>query len=283
MPDVLLEPADHQPLVAEVLLRVGVRIGDGGSVEHVHEAREAARAAVVRRRRKHDEGVGATRQQAGEAAAQRARAPVRDVVRFVDDDHVPVRLLQVGAVLGILIQRVDGDDRLVVVVERIVVGRDAAPHPLDADGVEPRERDGEAVPELLLELGEHALHREHQDAPGAPPGNQLAHQDAGLQGLAETDRIRDQDALSGPGEGLTGRIELIGHEVHGGLVADVDVAVVGDGGAKLALHVQEAVREPREAVGHEARQCRVQHLDLLERAQVGKSVHTCAITRVLLL
>ena len=238
VPDILLEPADHQPLVAEILLRVGVRIGDGGGVEHVHEAREAARAAVVRRRREHDEGVGATRQQAGQATAERTRAPIRDVVRLVDDDHVPVRLLQVGAVLRILLQRVDGDDRLVVVVERIVVGRDAAPHPLDADGVEPRERDREPVPELLLELGEHALHREHQDAPGAPAGDQLAHQDAGLQGLAESDRIRNQDALPGSGEGLSGRVELVGHEIHGGLVPYVDAAVVGDGGAKLALHVQ---------------------------------------------
>ena len=127
---------------------------------------------------------------------------------------------------------------------------------------------GEAVPELLLELGEHALHREHQDAPGTPPGDQLAHQDAGLQGLAEADCIRNQDALPGPGEGLPGRVELIGHGVHCGLVADVDAVVVGDGGAKLALHVQEAVREPRRPVGNKARQCRVQHLDLLECAEV---------------
>ena len=141
VPDVLLEPADHQPLVAEVLRGVVVGVGDGGGVEHVHEAREAARAAVVRCRREHDEGVGATGQEAGEAAAERARAPVRDVVRLVDDDHVPVRLLQVGAVLGILLEGVDGDDRLVVVVEGIVVGRDATPHALDADGVEPRERE----------------------------------------------------------------------------------------------------------------------------------------------
>ena len=107
MPDVLLEPANHQPLVAEILLRVGVRVGDGGGVEHVHEACEAARAAVVRRRGEHDEGVGTPCQEAGEAAPQRARAPIRDVVRLVDDDHVPVRLLQVGAVLGILLEGVD--------------------------------------------------------------------------------------------------------------------------------------------------------------------------------
>ena len=149
-----------------------------------------------------------------------------------------------------------------------MVCRYAAPHPLNADGVEPRERDREPVPELLLELGEHALHREHQDAPGAPSGDQLAHQDAGLQGLAETDRIRDQDALPGPGEGLTSGVKLVGHEVHGSLVPYVDAAVVGDRRAKLALHVQEAVREPRRPVGNKAGQGRVQHLDLLERAQV---------------
>ena len=128
MPDVLLEAPDDEPLLAEVFLRVVVRIRDGRRVQHVHQAREAARPAVVRRRREHDERVGPAREQASEAAAQRrssmrgvpagaSPAAVRDVVRLVDDDDVPVGLLQVGAVLGVLLQGVDRDDRLVVVDE----------------------------------------------------------------------------------------------------------------------------------------------------------------------
>ena len=39
---------------------------------------------------------------------------VGDVVGLVDDDDVPVGVLEVGAVLGVLLERVDGDDGLVV-------------------------------------------------------------------------------------------------------------------------------------------------------------------------
>ena len=42
----------------------------------------------------------------------------------------------------------------------------------------------------------------------------------------------------------------------------------GDGGAELALHVKEAVRESGGAIRCEAGAGRVQHLDLLEGAQV---------------
>ena len=131
-----------------------------------------------------------------------SRPPVGHVVRLVDDDDVPLRLLQVGAVLRVLLERIDGDDRLVVVVEGVVVGRDAAAHPLDADGIQAGQGDGEPVPELLLELRQHALYRQHEDAPAAPPGNEFAHQDAGFQGLAEAHGVGDQDA---PGGAVRGR------------------------------------------------------------------------------
>ena len=67
--NVLLEAADHQPLVAEVLRGIVVRIGDCGRVQHVHQAGEAARLAVVRGRGEHDKRVGGPRQQARDAAA----------------------------------------------------------------------------------------------------------------------------------------------------------------------------------------------------------------------
>ena len=266
--DVLLEAPDHQPLVPEVFRGEVVRVRDGGGVQHVHQAREAARPAVVRGRGEHDEGVGAPGQQAGEAAAQRARAAVRHVVRLVDHDDVPVRLFQVRAVLGVLLQGVDRDDRLVVVVEGVVAGRDPAPHALDADGVEPGQRDGEAVPELLLELREHALDGQHQD-PAAPAArDQLAHQDARLQGLAEPHRVGDEDALARLAERLAGGVELVGHQVHRRPVAHVDALVARDGLAKLALHPEPAVREAGGGVGDEPGFGGVQHPEV--RLQGGE-------------
>ena len=183
-------------------------------------------------------------------------------MRLVDDDDVPVGLLQVVAVLGVLLQRVDRDDRLVVVVERVVAGRDAATHPLDADRVEPREGDGEAVPELLLELREHALDGQHQDAPAPAAGDQLADEDARLQGLAESHRVGDQDALPRLPQRLTGRLELVRSRIHRRSVGDVDALVVRDRLSELALQVESAVREAGRLVRHEPGVGGIQDLDV---------------------
>ena len=97
--DVLLEPAHEQAL--DVVLAVVVRVGDGRGVQHVHEARERCRLAVVRRRGGHDQGVGLAGEQFGEFGAQRSAAAAdRHVVRLVDDDHVPVALFEMDAVVA---------------------------------------------------------------------------------------------------------------------------------------------------------------------------------------
>ena len=259
--DVLLEAADDEPFPAEVLRFVVVRVGDGGRVQHVHQAGEAARLSVVRGRRQHDEGVRAAREQAGEPAAERAGAAVRHVVRLVNDDHVPPGFFEVGPVLGVPLQGVDRDDGLVVVVEGVVVRGDAAADALDADGVEAGERDREAVPELLLELGQHALDGEDEDAPAPAAGDQLADQDPRFEGLAEPHRIGDQDALARLAECLAGGLQLVGDGVHGGRVADVDAFVARRGLPQVAFHEEQAVGEAGRAVGDQRGLRGVQHLD----------------------
>ena len=158
--------------------------------------------------------------------------------------------------------------RLVVVVERVVAGRDAAAHPLDADRVEPRERDGEAVPELLLELREHALDGQHQDAPPPAAGAQLADEDARLQGLAQPHRVGDQDALPRLSQRLPGRLELIGRRIHRRPVGDVDALVVRDRLPELALQVESAAREAGRLVWHKPGVGGIQDLDV--RLQGGE-------------
>ena len=196
------------------------------------------------------------------AGLRAAGAPVRHVVRLVDDDDVPVGLLQVGAVLRVLLQRVDRDDRLVVVVERVVTGRDAAAHPLDADRVEPGEGNGEAVPELLLELREHALDGQNEDAPASAAGDQLADEDARLQGLPQPDRVGDQDALPRLPQRLPGRLELVRRRVHRRPVGHVDVLVVRHRLPELALQVEPAVREAGRLVRHEPGVGGIQNLEV---------------------
>ena len=190
-------------------------------------------------------------------------AAVRDVVRLVDDDDVPVGLLQVGAVLGVLLQGVDRDDRLVVVVERVVAGRDAAAHPLDADRVEPGERDREPVPELLLELRQHALDGQHQDPAAPAAGDQLADEDARLQRLSQPHGVGDQDALPGLAQRLPGRLELVVHRIHRRPLGDVEPLVVRDRLPELALQVEPAVREAGRRVRHQPGLGGIQDLDVL--------------------
>ena len=70
-------------------------------------------------------------------------------MRLVDDDYVPIALVRPNAELRILLQRVDRDDRLVVVVERVGVGRDVAADAVQSNRVEPNKRDREPRPQLL--------------------------------------------------------------------------------------------------------------------------------------
>lgn len=50
---------------------------------------------------------------------------------------------------------------------------DSGADPLETDGIEASERNGEAAPELLLELGKHAFHRQHQDALAFAPADEF--------------------------------------------------------------------------------------------------------------
>ena len=87
------------------------------------------------------------------------------------------------AVIRAGLEGVDGDDDAVVIVERVSVGRDASADAVDADGIEAYEWDGEPRPQFLLELGHHALHRHDQDAFAAAAFDQLAQEDADLDGF----------------------------------------------------------------------------------------------------
>ena len=237
---VFLEAPDEQAL--DLVPGVVVRVRDGRGIEHVHEAREAAGLAVMRGRGQQDQGVGSLGEDLGDAGALGpAPAADGDVVGLVDDDDVPPGGLDVGAEGVVLLERVDGDDGAVEVMEGVVVGRDVLADPLQALGVQPHERDGEAAPHLLLELGEHALDGGDEDALAPAPADELGHEGAGAHGLAEADGVRDEDALARLGQGLAGRIELEVHDVHGCAVADVEVVAGGRHVAEQALHVEEGV------------------------------------------
>jgi hypothetical protein len=151
-------------------------------------------------------------------------------VALIDDDDVPPGVFQIIAVLEIVLERIDRDDRAVVVVERVVIAGDAVAHSLQPDRIQPHQRDGKTAPEFLLELGQHALLRNHQDALPAPALDQLGGENAGFERFSQTDGIGNQDPLARLLEGLQRGIELIGHEIHDRAMAQMDLVVIGRAG-----------------------------------------------------
>ena len=263
--DVLLEAADDQALAAEVVGGVVVGVGDGGRVQQAHQGGEAARRAVVGRGRQQDEGVRAVGQQASEAGAPRQPGfprPGRDVMAFVDDDQVPPGVLQIVAVLQVVLEGVDGDDAAVVEVERVVVGGDAVAHPGQTHRVQSHQGNGEARPPLLLELGEHGLLGDDQDAFAAPALDQFGGEDATLQSFAQAGAVGDEDARPRLAQGLQGGVELIGDQVHHAPVAQVDGIVVGHAAAALALQIEQGGVVGGAGVGDQFRLGGVQDLDV---------------------
>src|SRR5690606_40930343 len=94
----------------------------------IYQAGEGTCLAIMRGGREHDQGIGAAGQQLRQLGALRAGTTLGDVMCLVDDDDVPVGPLQVAAVFIVLLEGVDGDDRLVVVVEGVVVARNIVAH-----------------------------------------------------------------------------------------------------------------------------------------------------------
>ena len=88
--------------------------------------------------------VGSARQKARNAIS--ASAKVDNIVTLVDDNRVPVALLEPCRPQAVVLQRVDTDNGALIVVKRILPGWDLVLHALDANGIETHEWNGETRP-----------------------------------------------------------------------------------------------------------------------------------------
>lgn len=182
--------------------------GDRARIQHPDQLGERLGLAVVRCGRGEDEGVRIGGQQCGEPVV--LRGAVRDVVRFVDHDRVPALFAKVRHV-PIAFQRVDRDDDALVVGERVPAGREHLSNPLNAGRIQADEGEREPRPQLHLHLLEHVLRRHDEDAVASAPSDQFREDHADLDGLAQTHRVREQDARPQfvRVEGLRDRLELV--------------------------------------------------------------------------
>ena len=83
-----------------------------------------------------------------------------------------------NAIFVITLQCVDGNNRLVVIEERIVIRRQLGSNALNLVGIKSNQRNGETVPHFFLELGHHALDRNHQYSFALATLDEFTHQDA---------------------------------------------------------------------------------------------------------
>ena len=182
-------------------------------------------------------------------------------MRLVDHDHVPAAVFEMDAVVGAGLQGVDGDDGAVVIVERVGVGGNAGADAVDADGIEAHQRDGEARPHFLLELGHHALHRDDQNALAAATLNEFAQQDADFDCLAKTGRIRHENTLPRLVEGLKSWVELERQVIYCCPVADPQVRIRWWRLAQEAFQVKLGLSELRRVIGDQRGLGRIEDLD----------------------
>ena len=128
--NILLETAHHQPFATKVFLVVVLWIGDCRWIKHIHQAGKALGSAIVRSCREHDQGIGTGGEALSQPRTLTAVTTLCDVVTLIDNDDVPVGLLQIDAVLGVLLESINGDDRFIVVVKRVVIGWNATAYSL---------------------------------------------------------------------------------------------------------------------------------------------------------
>ena len=182
----------------------------------------------MRRGGKHNQCVGTRCEPLGQLGTLRATTvigPVGNILRLVDHNDVPIGSVECRTILNVALQRIDGDDYLVVVRERIGVRRNFGTNLLDAGGIQADQRNGESLPHFLLELNHHAFGRHHKNAAAFTTLDELRHQYAGLQGLAEANRVGNENTLTRLGKRFLGRNKLIRQRIHGGLIADVNLVV----------------------------------------------------------
>lgn len=236
--------------VLELRLVVVTRVGDGRRVEQAQQFTEGLPLAVVGGGAGQDQGVGLRREELGEAIV--LRPGVDELVRLVDDDGVPGDLHEVAAP-AVGPQSVDRDDRPLVVGEGVAAGGDVVLDPLDTGRVQPHHRDREARPQLVLELLQDVLRRHDEDALAASAPDQFGQQQPDLEGLAEADRVRDQQPGAQGAQGGLGGLALVG-EVVDEVGTDGGETLLGEGQRSLAdQRVDEQARAAalRGVVRHE--------------------------------
>ena len=221
--DVLLETPHH-----DLLERLGPELhaaGEAVGVEQLQQRGKAVRVPVVGRRGEEQAMLEA----AGEVA-DRPREPGLDavapaargrcVVGLVDDEQASrqerTQPLAQGVGVGRVDQEVVRDEEPAVCPPGIHAEAALPAHPCQVRPVQDLEDQAEAFLELGLPLLDDGRRRGDDDGLRLATQQQLSRDEPGLDRLAETRVVRDEEADAGETQGLAQRLHLVGVDLDAG-------------------------------------------------------------------
>ncbi len=128
---------------------------------------------------------------------------------LVNHDDVPAGLLYPSTILTIVLQSINGDDGLIVILERVFIHRYLCSNLVNSIRVKTHQWYGKTIPYLLLELSKNALQCTDKDSAASASTNHLGQEDTDLYGLSQTHTISYQQTGTRELKSLQGRFELI--------------------------------------------------------------------------
>ena len=135
--NIFLEATDKQafdvvPVILDVLLSVVIRIRNGSRIKHVHQRSEGTGAAVVRGGGQHNQCIAPAGKQICQAGTLgTAVASLGHIMCLIDDYNIPPGVFKMDTVFAVPLDRINGNDGLVIVVERVMVAGQIPANTLD--------------------------------------------------------------------------------------------------------------------------------------------------------
>ena len=188
------------------------------------------------------DGAGELRLDAVAPAARR-----RGVMRLVQDQQTARLHLAEPLAHGVRVGRVDEkvvrDEKATVGAPRVDPEAPLLANPRKIRAVENHEDEAEAFLHLRLPLLQHRRGRGDHDRFRLLAKQQLARDEAGLDGLPETRVVGDEEVHSRQAERLAQRLHLIGVDLDAGAKRRLEEVRIGGGDAVPAERMQERAEE----------------------------------------
>ena len=259
--DVLLQAAHHHVVQSTLAPHLDAA-GEPVRVQKLQQGREAVRVAVVRRRGQ-EQAVLEAPGQVADCASELGFDPVAPaargggVVGLVEDQQAPGQHRPQPLAQRVRVARVDqevvGDQKAAVGTPRVDPEAALPAHSREIRPVENLEYEPEAVLQLAFPLLQYRGRRRDDDGVRLPAQEQLAGDEARLDGLAEPGVVGNEKVDARQPERFAQRLHLVGVDADAGPERRLEQARVGRGDAVPAQRMQEGRELPRrvESLGGE--------------------------------